>query len=460
MNSSKLYSTRGILVIIVLTSVINPFLGAAINIALPIISKELDLSAVQMSWVAMSFLLSSAVFLVPLGKLADIAGRKKIFIAGNILLTLSALFCGLSPTSDFLIFFRAIQGIGSAMVFGTAMAIITSAFPPNKRGMAIGINVTAVYLGLSIAPLLGGLITDIFGWRSLFFIVIPFEILVIVLTFIFIKTEWAEANTEKFDFEGSIIYVVAMSVLMFGFTKLPELYAVALLILGLAGLILFIQIEKRVKFPVLDINLFIHNRVFAFSNLAALINYAATFAIGFILSLYLQYIKGLTSTGAGLILVTQPIVMAIFASFSGKLSDSYPPYILSSLGMFITTIGLVLLSFINHETATSFLIICLSVVGVGFGLFSSPNTNSIMGTVTKKQLGVASATVSTMRLTGQMISMGIATFIFHLFLGGKAKITSTNHLQFLTSAHIIFILLTILCALGIFASLARNKRKI
>ncbi len=445
-----------LLFVIILTSLINPFLGAAVNIALPKIGDEFSMNAVTMSWVAMSFLLSSAVFLVPLGKAADILGRRKIFLCGNIIVALSSLFCALSTSGIILIIFRLIQGIGSAMMFGTGMAIITSAFPPHERGKAIGINVSAVYLGLSIAPFAGGFLTQLFGWRSLFLVTLPFGLLVVVITGLFIKSEWADARHEKFDFTGSFIYVIAVSLLMYGFSKLPETYAFVLTGAGITGLVLFISVELNRQYPVLNIRLFRTNRIFAFSNLAALINYAATFAIGFVLSLYFQYIKGMKPLQAGAILVTQPFIMMIIAGFSGRMSDKTDARILSSLGMAIIVVGLVLLSFVEENTRKEFIIISLLILGTGFGLFSSPNTNSIMGSVEKKYLGIASATVGTMRLTGQMLSMGVATMIIHALLG-NASIEPSNFQLFMTSVRIIFILFSFLCFLGIFASLARGK---
>lgn len=446
-----------LLTIIILTSIVNPFLGAAINIALPNISDDLDLSAVQMSWIAMAFLLSSAVFLVPIGKIADMAGRKKIFVIGNMLVTISSVLCALSPTGAWLIGFRVMQGLGSAMMFGTGMAIITSAFPPGERGMAIGINVTAVYIGLSVAPMLGGVLTDTLGWKSLFYITVPFGLAVALITWIFVKTEWAEAKGDPFDYTGSILYMISMLVLMYGITRLPDTLAIWMSVGGFIGMLVFIYYETSIPFPVLNTALFSKNRVFAFSNIAALINYAATYAIGFLLSLYLQYIKGLSPIGAGTILITQPAVMAVVASFSGRMSDKYQPRILSSLGMAIIVAGLFLLSFIGELTSNSFLIFCLVIVGIGFGLFSSPNTNSIMSSVEKKYLGIASATVSTMRLTGQMLSMGFATLVIHIYIG-NAKITTETHPEFLKSVKFIFYIFAWLCLLGVFASLARGKK--
>ncbi len=449
-------SRRLILFLIIITSFINPFLGAAINIALPAISEEFSMGAVGMSWVAMAFLLSSAVFLVPLGKLADIKGRKQIFFIGNMIIAVSSILCALSQSGSMLIIFRALQGIGSAMVFGTGIAIITSVYPPGERGKAIGITVTSVYIGLSLAPFLGGILTQYLGWRSIFYITVPFELLVIWITWRYIREEWADAKGEKFDLPGSLIYLLSMSAFMFGFSRLPDTSAIILASAGLLGLIGFIILETKLKFPVFNIQLFKSNRRFALSNLAALINYATTFAITFLLSLYLQYILGLSPRDAGMILIAQPLTMAIVASISGKLSDTYDPRILASTGMAIIVGGLIMLSFLTQDSTLTFLVVILAIVGFGFGMFSSPNTNAIMGSVDKKYLGVASATVGTMRLTGQMMSMGIATLILHVHIGNQA-ISSANPAEFMSSMRVTFIAFVILCTMGVFFSLARGK---
>jgi EmrB/QacA subfamily drug resistance transporter len=456
MTESDTRSRRLILLLIIITSFINPFLGAAINIALPSISKEFSMGAVGMSWVAMSFLLSSAVFLVPLGKLADIKGRKRVFFVGNIVLTATSILCALSSSGAMLIALRGIQGIGSAMVFGTGVAIITSVYPPKERGKAIGITVTAVYVGLSLAPFLGGILTQYLGWRSIFYATVPFGLLVIWITWRYVKEEWADARGERFDLTGSILYVLSMSAFMYGFSRLPEVPAIVLVTLGLLGLTGFVILEMRRKFPVFNMVLFTSNRLFALSNLAALINYATTFAITFLLSLYLQYILGMSPRDAGMILITQPVLMAIVASISGKLSDTRDPRILASMGMAIIVVGLIMLTFLTETSSITYLVVILAVVGFGFGMFSSPNTNAIMGSVHKKYLGLASATVGTMRLTGQMMSMGIATLILHLFIGNRA-ISAQYSAEFMTSMRITFIIFAVLCVVGVFASLARGK---
>jgi len=456
MKASSPQSRKLILLLIIITSFINPFLGAAINIALPSISEEFSMGAVGMSWVAMSFLLSSAVFLVPLGKLADIRGRKRVFFLGNIVLTASSILCALSTSGIMLIALRGLQGIGSAMVFGTGIAIITSVYPPHERGKAIGISVTAVYVGLSLAPFLGGILTQYLGWRSIFYATVPFGLLVIWITWRYIREEWADARGEKFDLRGSFLYVFSMSAFMYGFSRLPEVPAIILVAIGIMGIVGFVILEMRLSFPVFNMMLFRSNRLFALSNLAALINYATTFAITFLLSLYLQYVMGMSPRDAGIILITQPVLMAIVASISGKLSDTRDPRILASLGMAVIVVGLIMLSFLTQASSLTYLVVILAVVGFGFGMFSSPNTNAIMGSVHKKYLGLASATVGTMRLTGQMMSMGIATLILHLFIGNKA-ITAEYSAEFMTSMRTTFLIFVGLCVVGVFASLARGK---
>lgn len=456
-SQEKHQESTVVLILVMFTSFITPFIGSAINLALPMIAYEFGLNAITMSWVTMAFLLSSAVFLVPLGKLADIFGRKRVFLTGNVVLALASLLAVFAPNGATLIALRVVQGIGSAMMFATGIALITSVFPPNARGRAIGMNVTAVYVGLSAAPVLGGLMIDALGWRSLFYIPALLGIPAVIAAILTIKGEWAEAKGEKFDMLGSGIFIVSMCALMYGFSKLPSTVAIALTVVGLLGLALFVKLQMKLEYPVFNVSLFRVNRLFALSNLAALINYATTFAITFVLSLYLQYIKGLSAREAGLLLVIQPLVMAVIASWSGRLSDKHDPRILASAGMGVIAVGLALLIPISNETAVSYIGVVLGLLGLGFGMFSSPNTNAIMGSVEKRYIGLASGTVATMRLVGQMLSMGIATMVIHVFIG-TGTINASNHKQFILSASVTFAIFVALSVLGVWASLARGGK--
>jgi EmrB/QacA subfamily drug resistance transporter len=454
MNSSA--NKRIVLLVAALSSFLTTFMGSSVNIALPSIGREFQTDAVLLSWVATSYLLATATFLLPFGRLADIYGRKRILTYGIFIFTISSLISAFAPSATALIALRALQGIGSAMIFTTGIAILTSVFPAAERGKALGISVAMTYLGLSLGPVLGGLLTQHFGWGSIFLATVPLGAIIIALIFGKIKGEWAEARGEKFDLIGSVIYGLALTGVIYGFSLLPGMTGIWLIIAGGSGIFVFIRRELKIESPLLDINLFKKNRVFAFSNLATLINYSAAFAVSFLLSLYLQYIKGLSPQSAGLILVAMPAIQAGFSPVAGRLSDRIEPRILASAGMGLTTIGLALFIALNEKTTLGFIIASLVLIGFGFALFASPNTNAIMSSVKQRFYGVASATLATMRQIGMSFSMGIAMLLFALYIG-RVEITPEYHPLFLSSVKTAFIIFTALCCAGIFASLARGK---
>ncbi len=455
--SSK--TSKGVVLLIAsMSSFLTPFTSSSVNIALPSIGIELSLNAVQLSWVATAYLLAAAMFLMPFGRIADIYGRKRIFELGIIIDAVASILGATSNTGTGLIFFRALQGLGGAMIFGTGVAILMSVFPARERGRALGINVAAVYAGLSVGPLVGGFLTAHFGWRSIFFLNAFLGLIIISSVLWKLKGEWTGAKGEKLDYAGSIIYGLALAAIMSGFSLLPAISGVWLVVIGILGILAFIWWELRQQSPVLNINLFRHNPAFSFSNLAALINYSATFAITFLLSLYLQYIKGFSPEYAGLILLSMPAMQAIFSPLAGRLSDKIEPQILASSGMALTTLGLFLFIFLNETTALAFIIGSLILLGLGFGLFSSPNTNAVMSSVESKFYGVASGILGTMRLTGQMFSLGIAMLLLALYIG-RVQITPEYYLALLKSTKTAFAIFAVLCFGGIFASLARGKAK-
>lgn len=455
-DTSNPVNKNAALVVATLSSFFTPFMGSSINIALPSIAREFSMNAILLSWIATSYLLAAAMFLVPFGKIADIYGRKKIFTWGIIIYTVASFLTAIAASSFQLVGSRIIQGIGGAMIFGTGVAILTSVFPANQRGKVLGINVAAVYSGLSLGPFVGGILTQHWGWRSIFWINTLLGFITIAIILWKLKGEWAEAKGEKLDLVGSIIYGVTLVAIMYGFSLLPRFSATWLLLFGILGMLFFVWWEIKIEYPVLNLRLFRHNRVLTFSNLAALINYSATAAVAFLLSLYLQYIKELTPQQAGTILVAQPIVMALLSPLAGRLSDKIEPRIVASIGMILTVIGLGLMIFLNQHTATLIIVVNLVILGLGFALFSSPNTNAVMSAVEKKYYGVVSATLGTMRLVGQMFSMGIAMLIFAVLIG-KVKITPEYYPSFLTSMKVAFSIFAVFCFGGIFASMARGK---
>ncbi len=445
---------RCVLFAATMASFLSPYIASSINIALPLIGREFGADAVLLGWIPTTYLLTSAVLLIPFGRLADLYGMKKIFTSGIIVYSLAVLLCGFSVSIPMLIGCEVLAGIGGAMIYATAIALLTAVFPGSERGRVLGINVSAVYIGLSAGPFLGGVLAEAFGWRSIFLSIVPVGIAAFLLSF---RVKVAEGGKkEKFDFVGTVIYGFMLFSLIYGLSLVPETKAFAFLTAGLVGLLGFVFWEMKAASPVINLRLFRDNHTFAFSNLAALINYSATAAVAFLLSLFLQYNKGLSPLAAGTVLVAQPVVMALLSPFAGKLSDKVEPRIVASVGMGLAAVCLFAFSFLTEETPLRNITAILMVLGLGFALFSSPNTNAIMSSVERRYYGIASGTMGTMRLIGQMLSMGLSMMIFSIFIG-RVEITAEYHSELLTSVHTAFTIFSVLCFLGVFASLGRGK---
>lgn len=457
-NVPKDVNQKVALVVVTITAFLSPFMMSALNIALPTIGREFGTDAVTLAWIPTAYLLSATVFLLPFGRIADLFGMKKIFTYGVIIYAIASLLAAVSTSATMLILFRIPQGIGGAMIICSGVAIIASVYPVESRGKALGINVAATYLGLSLGPFLGGMLTDYLGWRSIFLTSLLLGLIVVPLIFWKMKGDWAEAKGESFDMRGSVIYGIAIVAIMYGLSILPDMLSVVIILIGVACFVVFAWLETKAAHPLLRMDLFKKNKVFAFSNFAALISYSATYAVTYLLSLYLQYAKGFSTQTAGLVLLSMPAVQAIFSPLAGRLSDKISPQVLASLGMAFTTIGLTMLIFLGMDTAISFVIVCLIVVGFGFALFSSPNTNAVMGSVGTKIYGVASATLSTMRSVGMMLSMGIAMVMSAIYVG-RVEITAEYYSAFVDGMRTAFIIFSALCFIGIFASLARGRAK-
>jgi EmrB/QacA subfamily drug resistance transporter len=446
------------LIVVCTAAFLVPFMGSSLNLALPKISDAFSMKAVTLTWMATVYLISTAVFQIPFARVADLIGRKKIFLLGLFVFSFGCGLCGLATSEGMLIAFRFISGIGSSMMFGTNVAIITSLFPVKSRGKALGINTAVVYAAMAAGPFLGGILTQYLGWQSIFFTSSGVGILVFIFSFFILKNEWVEARGEKFDIEGSVLYGVGVASVIYGFSSLAHIQGIIFLIIGIGILVAFIFFEKQHASPVFNVRLFSGNRVFTLSSLAALINYAATAAIAFMLSLYLQYVRGLEASQAGLILIVQACVQSFFSLVAGNLSVRYSSDKLATTGMSIIVIVLSGLIFLSQTTPYWMLICLLMLLGVGFGIFSSPNTNVIMGSVDKKYYTQASASTGTMRLTGQAFSMGIAGMAISFYVGNN-KITPELHTDFMHSMQMTFIIFVALCLVGVYASTARITKK-
>ncbi len=453
---SEAAGKQSALVVATVSSFLAPFLSASINVALPTIGSHFRISAAVLGWIPTSYLLAASVLLVPFGRMADIAGRRRVFLYGISFYTLSSLLAAAAPSVLVLIAARVLQGISVAMMFGIGIAILTSVFPPQERGRALGINAASVYVGLSLGPFLGGVLTQHLGWRSVFGANVLLGAFALILVLTRLRTEWAEARGARFDCKGSLLYSLSLLAVMYGFSVLPGRTGAGLVAAGIAGLIVFVRTQLRSSSPVLDMNLFRRNRVFAFSSLATFLNYSAAFGTNFLMSLYLQYIRALSPRDAGLLLLVQPVVMAAGSPFAGRLSDRIRAGVVASAGMGVIAGGLLFFAFLGEATPLSAIGIGLASLGLGFALFSSPNTNAAMGAVDRSVYGVAAGILATTRMNGQTMSLGIATMLLGLFVGG-AQITPEVHPQFIRAVNTAFGFFSALCLVGVFASLVRNR---
>jgi MFS family permease len=395
------------------------------------------------------------MFLLPLGRAADIIGRKRIYAAGIALFTLMSLCAAASPGAAVFLAVRAIQGIGGAMIFSTGIAMLTAAFPAGQRGSVLGVNTATVYAGLTLGPVLGGFLGGALGWRSIFLVTACLGALAFGLVALGVRGEPPGDVPRRLDLAGSLIYALSLVALMLGFSRLPDVTGWALIVLGSAGFACFIVWELSCASPVLDIPLLSRNRAFAFSNAAALIHYSATFSISFLLSLYLQNVRGMSPGYAGLVMLTQPAFMAVFSPLAGSVSDRIEPRILASSGMAITACGLGALAMAGPLTPIMAIIACLGFMGFGFALFSSPNTNAVMSSVGRNDYGVASGVLATMRVVGQALSMGVVLMLFSILVG-RAHISPEVTPAFMKAFRLSSACFAFLCIPGIFASLARG----
>lgn len=438
-------------------SFLVPFMMSSVGIALPLIQAELSATAVELSWVAGSYILVLAAILLPVGRLADIYGRRRTFVWGTAVFMLFSLSAALAWSILSLVLLRVLQGVGAAMILSTAVAIVTETSPRQERGRAMGLLVACVYLGLSVGPLAGGMMTDLAGWRFVFFLCLPPGIAAFVLARR-ITGEWRPAGGERFDFLGSLFYLVFVLATVSSLTHAARpLTGGLLLCVAMAAGVLFVRRSGRVAHPILHLELFTDNRVFALSSLATLVNYAGTFAVGFLLSLYLQVIKGFSPVEAGFILVIQPVVQSLLSPLAGVLSDRVDPAALASLGMGLCALGLGALCGVDASTELWVVGFILGLLGVGFALFASPNMTVIMGSVAPREYSIASSLVATMRTFGMSLSMGITTVVFGFLLHGS-PVTAETATEFLASMDIIFAVCAVLCVVGVFCSLVRVKK--
>lgn len=466
---------RWVLLITSIGSMMAPLDSTIVSVSLPEIAQDLGMNYAEIIWVPTAYLVTLAVMILVMGRVSDLYGRKRIFIAGFGIFTFGSLLCSLATSGNELVLFRILQGFGAACFGATSTAIVTETYPSQERGKALGINAMAVYIGLSLGPPLGGVLTDTLGWRSIFWVTVPIGMVVIALAQYKLKTVRPEERKVRFDVPGLFLFATTLVSLLVALTLGEQLGWASFEIIGLfaicvVGFVLFVYVESvKGESALLDPKLFTKNRLFAAANISAFLNYTSFFGVTFMISFYLQRVLGMSVLEAGAVLLIMPVTMAIISPISGRLSDRLGSRALASTGMFIVALALIWLATLEVDSPVWRVEVGLLLIGIGVGIFASPNTSAVMGSVERRKLGIASGTLATMRCSGQATSLAImgaiiatvagAGGISGIFSGDASNITVAAE-DFVKGMDLAFLVSACIAIIGGMTSLARGKKAI
>jgi Arabinose efflux permease len=437
---------------------ITPLMSTMMNLALVAIGVEFDVGSRSLAMVNTTFLLASVIAMVPFARLSDIYGRRKIFIIGLVTILISSVAAAFSVNFEMLLAMRFMIGVAAAAISVSSIAMLTDVFPIHKRGWAIGIHTTFVYLGVAIGPALGGFLSDGIGWRSLFFFIVPFAAVSLFMLYSF-KKEIISHGGMHMDIRGSILYGVTIMMTMYGLINLPELWAAIMTLAGLSLLFVFIRLMKRTESPVLDLSVFKH-KIFSRSCITAFMNYASSYSVSFFMALYLQSIGALSASEAGLVMLIQPIIQVALSAKSGSYSDKLSDKrILPTLGMILTCVAVFMIIFLGTEVNFYYVAVILLLLGMGYALFSAPNTNTIMSSVPPGNRGEAAGMISVVRQTGMMLSMAIAMCCITFIMGSTDNLNPSTYGDFVNVIRVAFVICLGMCIVGTFFSWFRGDLK-
>ena len=435
---------------------------SVVNTVLPIVGKTFHSEVANVEWVVSIYLLGLSSLLLSFGRLGDMRGHKRVYILGFGVFVASSMLCGLAPNLLTLVIFRGLQAIGAAMLAANSPAILTKNFPAEQRGQALGLQATMTYLGLTIGPSFGGWLASWVGWRAVFYINFPVGLLAIWLSLRSIPDDRSHKVNESFDWPGAVVFMVALSSLLLGLNQGHKWGWGSPQVLGLLGgavvlAFLFLWLERRAKNPMIDLNLFRHKH-FSLTTASAILNYIGVYSVTFLMPFYLIQGRLLTTAEAGLLLTTQPVIMAITAPISGTLSDRLGTRWPAMLGMTGLTIGLFLLSRLGPESPVQSIVLALGVMGLGTGTFISPNNSALMGAAPRQRQGIAAGILATARNFGMVLGVGLSGSIFTTIVArgqASAVVGETNGDVFFRAIQICFLVVAGIACLGIITSASR-----
>lgn len=490
-----------------------PFIGETTNIALPSPISDLQLPMSMFGWILTIYLLTSTAFLIPAARYADKISKKVFFCLGVLLLEIGSLGIGLATTGEMVLVMRAVEGVGNALMFGTAIALVTSVVKVELRGTAIGIAMTGVFLGQLAGPLLAGALTDVYGWQMVYLILVPVALLSFLLAVPFVPRD-APTDRMPYDWPGAVLFTFGMTLELYGFSKMPDLFALGLLIAGLVLLGLFFRYERRASNPLIPVQLILKNRGFTFNNSANLLYYVAIYAMGSLVSMYMTHAWGFSALECALVVTTQGLILVLFTIVAEKFYDhllprwlilsgavmavaggaaavllgvpsaspvwllaavvaasvaafgcgsivlavidrlvkNAPPRYATTTGLCIIALGMLLLLTCGVDPAVWTMIAVQALFGVGIAIFVTPNSTAIMNAVTEQEYGMASGTLATTRMLGMAVSIGMMTVLTNLFLGAGVQMRPDHVGEFLMMMHATVLAAIVVLVVGMLLS--------
>lgn len=389
--------------------------SSIVNISMPTLVKAFDTTFATIQWVALSYLLVITSMMLGIARLADMTGKKKLYMTGLVLFTLGSLLCGLSPGVGWLIGFRALQGSGAVMMTALGAAIITEIFPPHERGRALGISGGAVSVGIALGPMLGGVLIGTLGWQSVFLVNVPVGIITFLIVWQLIPPSMQGDPDQRFDYVGALIMLVTLACYALGTTLGQDIgfgnpLVLVLLIIAGSGLGMFLLTESRVRQPMIDLGMF-RNLLFSLNLLMGFLMFIMIAGL-FIMPFFLELVEGYPTEQVGLMMATFPVAMGLFAPLSGTLSDRFGSRVISLIGSIIVIIGCLLTSTLHQDITVLGYILRIAPLGIGVGMFNSPNNSAIMGAAPRDRLGVASGLMALSRTLGQLSGLPLIGALF------------------------------------------------
>lgn len=466
-REEKLFKDRWWILIIV---VISPFMAtldsSIVNVALPVIAKELAVDMASIEWVVTSYLIVIAGTILVFGRLGDIKGKTTIFKWGFIIFTFGSLLCGIVSTLPMLVLSRVVQGIGAAATMANSQGIITHIFPANERGRALGISGTSVALGTMIGPPLGGLIVSAFKWQYIFLINIPVGIAAIIAGIKVLPK--GATKDESIDFKGAILFGISIVLTFYSLSKGQQIgYSNYMIVIAFIAAVLllisFVLLESRIVHPLLDLSIF-KNTLFSLSIATAFISFMALGSVNIIQPFYLQNVLKLSPAVTGLVMMIYPLILSIVAPISGHLSDKIGSEFLTFVGLCFTLTGLFLMSTLNEYSTLGMMAVFIAIMSIGNGLFQSPNNSLVMSTAPKNKLGIAGSINAFVRNLGMVTGVSLGTTLLYNTMSGKLGIKVSGYVPgrddiFVYGMRYVYITAGVICSVGAFMTAVRIYHK-